>query len=129
MRLFKYPAIRIFLLLFCVLFIINCAGWKSKAVTGYEAIGITLTEIKTEAEKQCLAGTLKSEDCEQIKGIYNKARLAYITAGNALIVAMNTEDTALKQKSMDAYLDAVNQVSQLSFELIDLAIKLGVKVQ
>lgn len=120
---------RIAVLLFLIIALISCAGWKSKATTGYEAIGLTLTEIKVEAEKQCITGTLKVQDCEQIKAIYNKARISYITAGNALIVAMNTEDSVLKQKSMDAYLNTVDEASKLSFELIDLAIKLGVKIK
>lgn len=104
-----------------------CATWKTNITTGYEVTGITLKEIHDTAKGMCDAGTIKPENCVTIKDIYTKARLAYITAGDALIVAMETEDAVVKEKSLEAYKIATNELSQLIPKLVKLAGELGIK--
>ena len=107
--------------------LISCATWKSNITTGYEATGMTLKEIHDTAKAMCAAGTLSAADCAQVKDIYDKARDAYITAGDALIVAINTEDAVTKENNLQAYQHAISDVSQLVPKLIKLAGQLGIK--
>lgn len=114
----------IFLLAFSF---VSCATWKQTAVTGYEVTGVTLTEIHSTAKSMCGQGTLQADDCEKIKSLYSKARLAYITAGDALTAAINAEDAVTKQKSFEAYQKSIIEVSNLVPQLLKLAEELGIK--
>lgn len=107
--------------------IYGCAGMKAKTVTGYEALGITIKEIRDTASNMCDEGKLREKDCQEIRALYNKARLTYISAGDMLIIYLNAEDAVKKQKTYEAYQSLINDANKLAFELIDLAIKLGIK--
>lgn len=126
----KYRIVSIIILLCFLCACAGCAvGTKSKVITGYEATGMTLAEIKNSAENLCLKGTLMPEDCKYIKELYTKARASYIVAGDMLILSLETEDAIIKQKSFEAYQKALNEASELLVELLDLALKLGIKIR
>ena len=105
----------------------SCAAWKADTVAGYESTGSVLTDIESRAKAMCDAGQLKPADCQKLKSAYNRARAAYITSGDALVLAIDTQDAATKQKSLAAYQQAVSDLGALLPELITAADQLGIK--
>jgi hypothetical protein len=90
-----------------------CALWKEKATVTYEGVGDILTQTYTNVKQLCDSGTLKAEDCVKIKDTYNKARKAYIVAGDTLIATMNLEASikstqdAVAKKNLQAQLQTL----------------------
>ncbi len=110
-----------------VLAFTSCAAWKADTTAGYEATGAVLADIGSQAQSMCGEGKIKPADCGTLKLDYNKAREAYITSGDALILAMDAEDAAAKQKSLAAYQQAVGDLGALLPELITAAGQFGIK--
>ena len=100
-------------------------SWKKNTTAGYEITGTTISETYTSAKMLCDSGTIKQEDCTKIKEIYNKVRDSYLVAGNALTIAINTDDQGLKNQNLIAYTNALNDVAKFLPELIRLAQTLG----
>ncbi|MCC6347891.1 MAG: hypothetical protein IT388_11940 [Nitrospirales bacterium] len=116
------------LVILALLVLSSCATWKKDTVTGYEITGIALRNVQQAAKKMCDAGKIGADDCAKLRNVYGQARAAYQTAGNALIVAINTEDAVKQKEGFAAYQTAFAEVSRLLPELLDLAGKLGIKV-
>ncbi len=110
-----------------VLAFASCAAWKADTTAGYESTGAVLAGIETQAKSMCDSGKIKPADCATLKAGYNKARLAYITSGDALILALDSGDAAAKQKSLAAYQQALSDLSAFLPELITTADQLGIK--
>lgn len=119
----------------------GCALWKEKATVTYEGVGNIFTETYTGAKQLCDNGTLNAADCAKIKDTYNKARQAYVVAGDTLIAAMNLEASvnatqdAVQKKTLQAQLQTlmvqynqnVQDAAKLVSEFRDLYTSLGGK--
>lgn len=108
--------------------LISCATWKEGSTLGYETTGMMLKEIHDSAKSLCDSGTLKAEDCENIKVIYGRARAAYITSGDALIMAINADDAIMREKNLDAYKKSLSEISVLVPKLIKLLGDMGISI-
>lgn len=94
-RKFSLAILVIIMLVVCL----SCATWKKDTVTGYEATGIALKAAYDVVKPSCDQGIFPADKCLELKSLYNKARLAYIAAGDTLILAINIED-AVKMKEL-----------------------------
>ncbi len=117
----------LFLAVAVLLMLSSCATWKPDTVAGYESAGAVLTDIETRAKGMCDSGKIKPDECGRLKRAYEKARAAYITSGDALILAMDAGDAATKQRSLAAYQKAVTDLGALLPELITTAGEVGIK--
>lgn len=106
--------------------LVGCATWKQNTVKSYRLTGVALTQIQESGKDMCNKGVLKAEDCAKIKDIYNKARDVYIQMGNALILAIETEDAIQRKAKLDEYAKLSSQYLIFSNELIQLAYKYGI---
>ncbi len=74
----------------------------------------------------CDEGVIKAQDCSKLKRYYNESRLVYIAMGDALIIAINTEDAVRRKTLLDEYDRLAIQYVQLSGQLIRLSYELGI---
>lgn len=125
----KINSLLILLILLCSL-VIGCAtgkaSWKQETVTSYESTSIVLTGIYNTAKPMCDAGQISKENCEKIKSLYTKTRSAIITAGDALKIAINSEDIFTQNASMELFQRSLMDVAKFMPELMRLANNLGI---
>ena len=103
----------------------GCAGVLGKTTSGYELTGLTLKMAYDTAKPSCEQGILPADKCVQIKTIYNDARVVYMLAGDALILAVDIQDLAKRQAKLEEYNGLVTQVGKLTTNLITLLNQLG----
>lgn len=113
-------------ILLSVLLLTGCAGVLGKTVSGYELTGITLKAAFDTAKPSCDQGVIPADKCVQIKTIYNEARLVYIMAGDALILAVDIQDLTKRQAKLEEYNALSGQVAKLTTQLINLLNQYGV---
>jgi hypothetical protein len=119
--------LKLIMLCLVVLYTVGCTpSWKRDTVAGYEIGSVTLSEIGTTAKAMCETGSIKQADCDKIKDVYNKARKAYITAGDALKIAIKTDDAIKKKEATELYKTATNDFVRFIGDLIKLAGELGI---
>ncbi len=104
----------------------SCAHWKASSTAGYESAGAILASIGNRAKSMCAANAISPADCAVLKVGYSKARAAYITAGDALIAAINTRDGIQKRNDLAGYQKAISDFSALLPELIKTADVCGI---
>ncbi len=112
-----------------VLVLSSCASQQMKAntVAGYDATGQILTDIETQAKSMCDAGKINPVNCAVLKTDYSKARDAYITSGDALIVALDAQDAATQKTNLAAYQAAITDLGTLLPALINTAAEFGIQ--
>ncbi len=113
-------------MLCCLPILASCATWKANTTAGYETTGQILTDIGTKAKSMCDAGKIPAKNCVVLKADYNKARTAYISSGNALILAIDAQDAAAKKTSLAAYQEAITDLGTLLPALVNAAGEFGV---
>jgi len=79
-----------------LVFAVSCALWKEKATITYEGTGQILSGVYDAVKPACDSGQLSVETCVNLKDAYNKARAAYIVAGDTLILSMEFEESIAK---------------------------------
>lgn len=121
MRKYNVVVITTLMFLLCA-----CAGTQTKAVSSYELAGITLKTAYNLARPGCDAGTIPSDKCLEIKGIYNSARASYLIAGDALAIAIEVNDLVKRQAALEEYQDAAMAFTAMTTKLIELLTKFGV---
>ena len=121
-RIAKWAVIPIILSIFLMT---GCAGVLGKTTSGYELAGLTLKMAHDTAKPSCEQGILPADKCVQIKTIYNDARVVYMLAGDALILAVDIQDLAKRQAKLEEYNSLVTQVGKLTTNLINLLNQLG----
>ena len=121
-RIAKWAVIPIILSIFLMT---GCAGVLGKTTSGYELTGLTLKMAYDTAKPSCEQGILPADKCVQIKTIYNDARVVYMLAGDALILAVDIQDLAKRQAKLEEYNGLVTQVGKLTTNLITLLNQLG----
>lgn len=124
----RYQALGLVVGLLMAMYLVGCAGvpWQKQAVTSYEGLAIGMKTSFNIAKPLCDNGTLKAEDCIQIKDIYNQARLAYLTAGDTLALAIITEDAVKQQTIYKEFQTLSDRFVKLSGSMVDLLVKLNV---
>jgi len=114
------------LLFLLIISILGCAGSKGKIVSSYELAGAMLKTAYQVAKPACDSGTLSTEDCAKVKQTYNQARASYLLAGDLLVLAMETEDLASRQATLEEYQELANTYTRELGELIRLLTALGI---
>lgn len=112
-------------LLLIILLLTGCAGVLGKTTSGYELAGLSLKMAYDTAKPSCEQGILPADKCTQIKTIYNDARVVYMLAGDALILAIDTTDLAKRQAKLEEYSTLSLQVAKLTTNLVKLLQDLG----
>lgn len=110
------------LLIICLSLLIGCAStsWKEQVTAGYETVGVGLTTIRDSAKSGCANEIFSPTECATIKDAYIKAQLAYINAGNALILSMNVQDSVIQQKLIADYQKYIQEFSVMLPDLMKL---------
>ena len=101
-------------------------AWKAGTTAGYESTGAVLAGIEHQAKSLCGEGKIRPVDCATLKAEYSKARSAYITSGDALILAIDG-DAMARQKSLVAYKQAIADLGAVLPALINTAGQMGIK--
>ena len=123
----RKEALPILLAIVMLAILSGCAtGTKGKLVSSYELAGITLTGAYDTVKPVCDIGQLPADKCAQIKKLYNDARGIYLFAGEALIIAVETDDLIKRQAALTQYQSLVTQFTKITTDLISLLIQLGV---
>lgn len=119
-----------FIMVFVILVaLIGCATpWKANVTAGYEVLGDSLRAVRDSSQVLCKDLIINPTDCSKIKTVYNKAALAYVNAGNALILAMNIEDAVTSKKFFDEYQKQLELFNSMLPDLLNLATQFGVNV-
>jgi hypothetical protein len=112
-------------ILLSVLLLSGCAGVLGKTTSGYELAGITLKAAYDTAKPSCEQGIIPADKCVQLKTIYNEARLVYIMAGDALVLAIDIQDLTKRQAKLEEYNSLTTQLTKLTTSLIGLLNQLG----
>jgi len=104
----------------------GCAGtpWKKATVVTYEIAGIGIAHVKETAEHLRSVGAIDDAQLAKIRTLYNEARDAYITAGNTLKAAIETEDALKRDALLEKYGKLLEQFRALAYEIADLLNKL-----
>lgn len=105
--------------------LVGCAGWKKGVVGSYEGGAISLKALQAAAKVSCDSGALSQDRCAQIKKIYNETRIAYIKAGDVLILAVETDDVASRKALLAEYQVLIAKFLSLLNDLTQLAIQYG----
>lgn len=116
------------LIILALVLTVSCATWKKSTVTTYEGIGMVLNvtgEKIVEAYKNKL---ITRQQYEEIRNIFNKVATTYIAAGDALAIAIGTEDVIARERHLEAYLNLIKEYHALLSDLIKLADELGIKL-
>ena len=111
-------------ILFAALF--SCTGWGGQAVGTYELMGVTLKVAHDTIRPGCDAGTLPADKCVTFKDVYRKGRVSYILAGDALSLAIITDDAIKRQAFWVEYNDLVAQYLKFTTEAIKVGREMGV---
>jgi len=108
--------------------LVGCATMKP-AVTGYVIGSTTLRQIHDTGVMMEQSGQLAGDRLVQIKQIYNDTRKCWFTAGDVLVVAIQTNDAVLKNEMMAKYDELLTQYNELANKLIMLASDFGILKQ
>ena len=123
----KHKVLPIFLAIALLIVLSACAtGTKGKLVSSYELGGITLRGAYTVVKPACDTNQIPVDKCVQAKKIYNDARSIYLLAGDALVIAVETDDLISKQAALAEYQGLVGRFTQSTTDLINLLAQLGV---
>ena len=123
----RKSSLMIVMVLLCSIGCATTGDWKSKSVTTYESTAVVLKSIHDTAKPMCDSGQISAENCGKIKNLYTKARSATLVAGDALKIAINTEDAITQKASLQVYQKAITDVATFLPELMALAHELGIK--
>ncbi len=104
--------------------LIGCATsptpWRKAAVTTYELLGTGIGAAKDTTESLQAQKLIGDDQVLKIKEIYNKARSAYIAAGNTLKLAGKAENAAKTDQLLAEYDKLLADFKTLSYQLYDL---------
>ena len=107
--------------------LLGCATTTTnKVVSSYELAGVILKTGYVMGKSACESGGLPVDKCTQMKTIYNNARTAYVSAGDAIIVAFLLDDIVKQQEALDTYVQLSVTFTKFTNELIALLRELKV---
>ena len=94
--------------------------WRKATVTTFELVGITQETSKSTTESLRAQNLITDEQLGKVKVIYNKARLAYLAAGNALKLAGKAESAVNRDQLLAEYDKLLTEFRALAYQIYDL---------
>ncbi len=103
-----------------------CAGWGNKAVGTYELMGTAIKVAHDTVRPPCDAGTLPADKCAVFKGYYQKGRTSYILAGDALSLAIITDNATKRNAIFIEFNDLMAQYLKFTQDALKVGKEMGV---
>lgn len=119
--------VRIGLLMVILLALFACGtSSKTKMVSGYEKMGLALTQIHKTGTNLCEKEKIIPEaDCIKIKKVYNDTRKVYLVTGDTLILSLELNGTDWGKTANEQYQKLSAEFTVLLLQWLRLTTELG----
>jgi len=95
-------------------------AWRKATVDTYEILGISIGATPSITESLKTSGAITDEQLAKVKAVYNKAKLIFKSAGDALKLASAADTELKKEAALQNYTKLLADFNALSVQIVNL---------